>query len=142
MQTLEFVVPATKTIRHLYPESEDYQRMPEVFATGFMVGLLEWSAILALRPYLEDGEGSVGTRVDISHTAPTPPGAKLIVTACCTKIEDNYIEWDVEARDEDGDVAASGRHGRHIIDIERFLHRVDAKTKRLVGRDVAAAQPA
>lgn len=133
IQELTFTVPATKTVPHLYPESEDYQKMPEVFATGFMVGLLEWSAILALRPVLEESEGSLGTMVNIQHSAPTPPGARLKVTARCVLIEGNYVEWEVEARDDDDEVAASGTHGRHIIITDRFLKRVAAKAERLVG---------
>lgn len=132
IQRLHFTVPPTKTVPHLYPESEDYRKMPEVFATGFMVGLLEWCAILALRPVLDEGEGSLGTRVDIRHSAPTPPGAQLTVTARCISVEENYIEWEVEARDDEGEIAASGIHGRHVITTERFLKRVAQKSERLV----------
>ncbi|GLZ13064.1 thioesterase [Actinomadura sp. NBRC 104425] len=131
VQKLEYVVPGDKTVPHLYPESEDYRKMPEVFATGFMVGLLEWCCILALRPVLEDGEGSLGTKVDIRHSAPTPPGARLTVTARCTLIDGNYLEWEVEAVDDEGAVAASGVHGRNVIDTERFLKGVARKAERL-----------
>ncbi|WAL68304.1 thioesterase family protein [Amycolatopsis cynarae] len=131
VQRLHYRVPPTKTVPHLYPESEEYRSMPEVFATGFMVGLLEWCAILALRPVLEEGEASLGTRVDIRHSAPTPPGARLTVTARCIRIEGTYVEWEVEARDDDGEIAASGIHGRNVITTERFLRRVADKAKRL-----------
>lgn len=136
VQRLHYQVPPTKTVPHLYPESEDYRIMPEVFATGFMVGLLEWCAILALRPVLEEGEGSLGTRVDIRHSAPTPPGAMLTVTARCIKIDGTYVEWEVEARDDDGEVAASGIHGRNVIVTERFLRRVAKKAERLTSATV------
>lgn len=136
-QQLVYIVPEDKTVPHLYPESEDYRIMPEVFATGFMVGLLEWCAILALRPLLCAGQGSLGTMVDIGHTAPTPPGARLTVTARCTAVDRNYVEWHVEAVDDDGDVAASGYHGRHIIDTDRFESRVAEKAARLVADRVS-----
>ncbi|HEY9312918.1 thioesterase family protein [Williamsia sp.] len=132
IQEMTYTVPSNKTVPHLYPESEDYRIMPEVFATGFMVGLLEWSAILALRPVLDEGEGSLGTMVNITHSAPTPPGARLTVTARCTRVERNYLEWEVEARDDEGEVAAKGTHGRHVIDTARFLKRVSDKAERLV----------
>lgn len=135
VQRLHYTVPPTKTVPHLFPESEDYRNMPEVFATGFMVGLLEWCAILALRPILEDGEGSLGTRVDIRHSTPTPPGAQLTVTAHCTRIDGSYVEWEIEARDDDGDIAATGVHGRNVITTERFLDRVEKKAQHLVARD-------
>ena len=67
-----YKVPVEKTVPHLYPESEEFRKMPEVFATGFMVGLLEWCCIEALKPHLDEGEGSLGTSISVSHTAPTP----------------------------------------------------------------------
>ena len=51
--TFQFRIPATKTVRHLYPESAMFQDMPDVFATGFMIGLLEWACIETLRPHLD-----------------------------------------------------------------------------------------
>ncbi len=44
----KYVIPINKTVPYLYPESEEYKKMPQVFATGFMVGLLEWCCIKAL----------------------------------------------------------------------------------------------
>ena len=59
---------------HLYPEAKAFQEMPKVFATGYMVGLMEWACIEAMAPHMEPGEGSVGTLVNVTHTAATPPG--------------------------------------------------------------------
>lgn len=135
--TLEYIVAANKTVPNLYPESAEYRIMPEVFATGFMVGLLEWCCIEALRPHLEDGEGSLGTYIDTSHCAPTPPGMRVIVTATCTEIKNgNNVFWDVEAHDEQ-DLIARGRHGRHVIDNLRFAERVAKKAALM---EVAAAE--
>lgn len=59
-----------ETVPNLYPEAPEFQVMPAVFATGFMVGLIEWTCILALKPHLDwPQEQSVGVRVDLSHTA-------------------------------------------------------------------------
>ena len=85
----EFVVPPTKTVPHLYPEAPEFQAMPEVFATGFMVGLIEWACIQALCPHLDwPREQTVGTHVDLSHTAATPTGFTVkvkvrLVGPCC-----------------------------------------------------------
>ena len=46
--THKFRIPASKTVPALYPESEEFLAMPEVFATGFMVGFLEWACIMAI----------------------------------------------------------------------------------------------
>ena len=124
---LEYVVAENKTVPHLYPESAEYRAMPEVFATGFMVGLLEWCCIEALRPHLEGTEGSLGTFIETTHCAPTPPGMKVTVTAVCTEIRNgNNVFWDVEAHDEE-ELIAKGTHGRHVIDNERFAKRVTKK---------------
>src|SRR6266545_1987192 len=50
-------VPENKTVPYLYPEAKAFQEMPKVFATGFMVGLMEWACIEAMAPHLEPGEG-------------------------------------------------------------------------------------
>ena len=82
----EYTVPDAKTVPALYPESPEFQEMPKVFATGFLVGLLEWACIRALHPHLDwPAEQTVGTRVDISHEAATPPG--LTVTATVELVE-------------------------------------------------------
>ncbi|MDK8767493.1 hypothetical protein QP932_03120 [Corynebacterium freneyi] len=128
-----YTVRNDKMVPDLFPESEEYRAMPRVFATGFMVGLLEWAAINALKPHLESSEDSLGTVVDIKHSAPTPAGATLTVTAQCVTSAPPYFEWRVTAVDGDGDVAADGLHGRNVIEVERFLRRVDAKAERLVG---------
>ena len=84
--THTFVVPPNKTVPALYPEAEEFLAMPEVFATGFLVGFIEWTCLKALNPYLDwPKEQSVGTRIHISHTAATPPG--LAVTAKVKLIE-------------------------------------------------------
>ena len=71
----QFTVPESKTVPHLYPESQMFQEMPAVLATGYLVGLMEWACIEALRPHLDwPREQSIGTRVNFSHVAATPPG--------------------------------------------------------------------
>ncbi|MGH8632811.1 MAG: thioesterase family protein, partial [Burkholderiales bacterium] len=76
----QFRIPPTKTVPHLYPESQMFREMPEVLATGYLVGLMEWACIEALRPHLDwPREQSVGTRVELSHLAATPPGLTVTV---------------------------------------------------------------
>lgn len=72
---LRFRVPESKTVPALYPEASEFQAMPAVFATGFLVGLLEWACLEAIIPHLDwPDEQSVGTHIDVSHEAATPPG--------------------------------------------------------------------
>src|SRR6185503_10650797 len=68
----KFKIPATKTVPHLYPEADASQQMPEVLATGYMVGLLEWACIDAINPHLDwPREQSLGTHINVSHLAAT-----------------------------------------------------------------------
>jgi len=90
-----YQVPATKTVPHLYPEVPDFQAMPEVFATGFMVGLMEWTCMQLLAPHLDAGERSLGVHIDVSHTAATPPGLTVAVEAECVAIEGPRITFHV-----------------------------------------------
>ena len=81
-----YVVPETKTVPQLYPESPQLQAMPDVFATGFMVGLMEWTCVQLLEPHLDEGEGSLGVHIDVSHKSATPPGMTVTVDAECIEV--------------------------------------------------------
>src|SRR4029450_4711085 len=63
-------VPETKTVPYLYREAPQLQAMPEVFATGFMVGLMEWTCVQLLEPHLDSGEGRLGVHIEGAATAP------------------------------------------------------------------------
>jgi fluoroacetyl-CoA thioesterase len=125
-----FTVPQTKTVPHLYPESELFQQMPEVLATGFLVGLLEWACIEALKPHLDwPREQSLGTRIDVTHTAATPPGLTIEVNVRLEKMEGRKLTFAVSAHDGI-DSISEGTHERHVIDVERFEAKVKTKTGR------------
>ncbi len=124
--THTYLVPENKTVPHLYPESEAFQKMPKVFATGFMVGLIEWACIEALAPHLEPGEGSVGTLINVTHTAATPPGMEVTVHVRCVEVDGQRTMWEIEAKDE-VDVIGKGTHERFCIDLDRFNVRVAKK---------------
>lgn len=117
--TLQFKIGREKTVPALYPESAEFQDFPEVFATGFMVGLMEWCCIRALKPALQPGEGSLGTLIEVTHEAPTPPGSVVTVEAVVEEVEGRRIVWRVKARDEI-DVIGRGRIGRHVVTWGRF----------------------
>lgn len=122
-----FRLPDTKTVPALYPESVEFQEMPEVFATGFMVGFLEWACIDAIKPHLNwPDEQSLGTHINVSHTAATPPG--LLVTARVKLIEVNGRRLIFEVEADDGvDIIAAGTHERFVIDRDRFNQKIRNK---------------
>jgi fluoroacetyl-CoA thioesterase len=121
-------VPVDKTVPSLYPEAPEFQAMPAVFATGFLVGLVEWTCIQALAPHLEAPEQSLGTRIELSHEAPTPPGETVTVEVTLREVEGRRLLFDVEARDESA-LICRGRHERAVIDAERFAKRLAERTR-------------
>lgn len=123
-----FTVTEAKTVPALYPESPDFVAMPAVFATGFMVGFIEWACLLALKPHLDDGEGSLGVKIDVDHQAATPPGMDVTAEVEVTAVEGRKVSFTVTARDED-EVISEGRHERVVIDWARFEAGVEKKRK-------------
>ena len=123
----KFIIPKSKTVPNLYPESEEFKIMPEVFATGYLVGFLEWACILAIKPHLDwPAEQSVGTHINVSHEAATPVGLEVIANVELTKIEGKKLTFNVEARDS-VEVISKGVHERFIINKEKFDNKVKEK---------------
>jgi fluoroacetyl-CoA thioesterase len=125
---LTFKVPENKTVPYLYPEAASFQTMPKVFATGYMVGLFEWTCIELMKPHLDPGEGSLGVHVDFSHLAATPPGMTVTVEAECTAVEGRRISFQVCGHDG-VDVIGEGKHARAVVAWDRFNGRVADKAK-------------
>ena len=119
-------VPAAKTVPHLYAESPELRAMPEVFATGFMVGLMEWTCIKLLEPHLDKGEGSLGTHIDVSHKAATPAGFTVTVEAECIEVRGPRARFKIFAHDGVDEIG-SGTHERFIVAWDRFNRGVAAK---------------
>ena len=123
----KFKVPRSKTVPALYPESDEFVVMPEVFATGFLVGFLEWACIKAINPHLDwPKEQSVGTHIDVSHEAATPAGLEVTATVELVAVEGRKLTFIVEAHDGI-DVISRGRHERVVIDKGKFVARVGSK---------------
>ena len=124
---MRYTVPPDKTVPRLYPESASFQDMPQVFATGFMVGLLEWCCLELVKPYLDwPREQTVDTHVDVSHVAATPPGLTVTVRARLEEVDGRRLVFSVTAHDG-VDLIGSGRHERCVIDAARFNARMAAK---------------
>jgi fluoroacetyl-CoA thioesterase len=101
--------------------------VPPVFATGFLVGLLEWACLEAIIPDLDwPDEQSVGTHIDVSHESATPPGFEVTVRVVLTEVDRHRLVFEVEA-DDGADVISRGRHERVVIDRARFAERVARK---------------
>lgn len=90
-----------------------------VLATPVLVELMEATASASMGRFLDGAQGSVGLRVDIHHTAPTPVGRTVTVTARVVGQEGRTVHFEIEARDDAGPVA-SARHDRVVVLRERF----------------------
>lgn len=102
-----------------------------VFGTPFMCALMENAAQTALQSFLDEGKGSVGTHLDVSHDAPTPVGMTVWAEAEITAVSENgrMVDFAVKAWDEKGPIG-SGTHTRAIISNEKFLAKCNAKLER------------
>lgn len=126
----KFLLPPTKTVPALYPEAEEFLAMPEVFATGFMVGFLEWACIKCINPHIDwPTEMTLGTHIDVSHLAATPPGMEVTANVELIEVDGKRLIFQVEAHDG-VDVISKGRHERYIVNKERFDAKVGEKLKR------------
>lgn len=125
-----FRIPESKTVPALYPESTEFQEMPEVFATGYLVGFLEWACIKAINPHLNwPQEQTVGTHIDVSHIAATPVGFDVTAKVKLIEVDGRKLVFEVEAHDS-VDVISKGRHERFVIYKEKFDSKMKEKTNR------------
>lgn len=97
-----------------------------VFGTPHMIALMENSAVNALTPYMLEGEGSVGTFLNVTHDAATPIGMKVWAECELTAMNGKSLTFAVTAYDEKG-VIGKGTHGRFIINVAKFLSKVEQK---------------
>ena len=112
---------------NIYPEAADFQVMPRVFATGYLVALCEWACIDLLKPHLDwPAEQSVGTHVNLSHTAATPPGLMVTVEATLEKVDGRKLSFSINAHDGI-DTITSGTHERFVIDPVKFNEKLAVK---------------
>jgi fluoroacetyl-CoA thioesterase len=126
--SFSYVVPENKTVPYTYPESPIIAAMPKVFATGFMIVLMEWACTQLLDQHLDAGEGSLGTHVDVSHLAATPPGMTVKVDVEVLEVKGRKIIFKVRAHDG-MDLIGEGRHERVAVVWDRFNAKVAEKAK-------------
>ncbi len=111
----------------LFPESPEFQLMPRVLATGFLVGLIEWTCIQAVNPHLDwPNEQTVGTGVNLSHSAATPVGLTVTVNVRLEKMEGRRLRFAVIAHDGVDEIS-TGLHERYVIDADRFNRKAAQK---------------
>lgn len=101
-----------------------------VLSTPAMIGFMERVSHLLIAHHLPDGYSSVGVAVEVRHLAATPLGSAVRIISQVIEVDGRRVLLSVEAWDEQEKVG-EGRHQRAIIDLERFLQRVDEKARRI-----------
>jgi fluoroacetyl-CoA thioesterase len=100
----------------------------QVYASPMMAALAEAAAIHALAPFIPEGVTTVGTWLQLEHTAPTPIGLTVTAEARVTAYDGRRIDFEIALRD-DREPVGFARHSRRLVDRERFLNRVERKLR-------------
>lgn len=98
----------------------------DVFATPAMIALVEETAWKSVADELEEGQGSVGTKLDVAHIAATPVGMKVWCETELVEIDRRKLTFKVKVYDEAGEIA-TGIHERYIVDNDRFEEKTNLK---------------
>lgn len=101
----------------------------DVFATPAMTALMEMTAWKSVAPFLEDGDGTVGTLLQITHDAPTPLGMKVFCESELLEVDGRRLVFHVAAFDAKGKIG-EGRHERFVINNERFAAKAEKKREK------------
>ena len=98
----------------------------DVFATPMMIAQMELAASRCIADDLGPGQASVGTHIEVSHSAATPVGMKVTCTATVTGVDRRRVDFAVSASDESGEIG-SGIHTRFIIYVDKFMEKAAAR---------------
>jgi fluoroacetyl-CoA thioesterase len=118
--TLERLVTGDNAISFLGPEDA------RVLATPWLIMYLEMTSREAVKPFLLEAEDTVGTQVNIRHLAATPIGMTARFISEVVGLNGRRLEFRVEAWD-DKEKIAEGTHERFIVNIQRFIDKLNAK---------------
>ena len=97
-----------------------------VYATPRMIGMMEYTAWESVEPYLEEGKGTVGTHLDVSHVSASPLGAHIRIESELIEVDRRRLVFTVKAFDDEG-LIGEGTHERFIIDNAKFMERTLSK---------------
>lgn len=126
-----YVVPGRATVPRLYHDTAFCRDMPDVLATGYMVGLMELACVDGMMRFIDwPREQSVGVHVSFSHVAATAPGMRVTVKGEVVEVAGRRVKFRVEAWD-DLDKISEGVHERMIIAPDKFNARLAEKKAKL-----------
>lgn len=114
---------AEETVEFKHTLSSHHPQLPPVYSTPDMVRLMETAAFLAIQPYCEDDEISVGTAINIEHRAASGIGARIKAEATVEAFDGRFYTVRVSARDDVQEIGR-GTVGRAVVSVEKFLEGV------------------
>ena len=106
----------------------------EVFATPALVALAEKTCWMSVADALGEGNGSVGTKLELEHTAPTPVGMTVTCESELVAVEGRKLTFKVALHDEKGPVGG-GTHERFVVNDAKFAAKAEAKKSRIRSPD-------
>ena len=96
------------------------QLTADIFSTPAMIGLMEYTCVLLVAPYLDENEQTVGIHVDVRHMAPTKIGQSVTVTAELLEVKDSKLRFALSAVNDQGIKIGEGTHRRALINTKIF----------------------
>lgn len=98
----------------------------DVYATPSMIALMECATCKAVEPLLEDGETTVGTKIDVAHIKASGINKNITAVATLKEVDSRRLVFDVEAHEDNGDIIGKGSIERFVVNAERFMKKVEA----------------
>jgi fluoroacetyl-CoA thioesterase len=121
------VIDESLTVPQVSPHFSSFASMPNVFATAYMVGFVEWTCVELIRKYYDQDEDSVGTQINMSHEAATPIGDRATAEVKLEMIEGRKLTFSFVCKDSSG-IIGRGTHDRALINRSKVDARLASKT--------------
>lgn len=99
----------------------------QVFGTPFMIALMEKATCEAVADYLDEGETTVGTNIDVSHIKASGIGAVITATAILDDVDGRKLTFSVTAKEDNGATIGKGTIERFVVLADKFMKKVEAK---------------
>ena len=117
---------ATETVELKHTLSAHHPELPPVYSTPDMIRLMETAAFLALQPYCEGDEITVGTAINIEHRAASGIGSHIQAEAVLESFDGRFYELHVSARDDVQEIGR-GTVGRALVSVGKFMKRLQPR---------------
>lgn len=96
----------------------------DVFGTPAMIALMENVALDMIRPYIPEGNDSVGIKINADHLKASPIGATIKCTATVTAVDGRKVSYNIACYDGANDKIGFAAHDRFVVDMERFMSKL------------------